>query len=87
LYPSGHTFRPNAAASLLGGKPPSPFTSRGGEAIERAAHLGSAAVREQLRALDPSLAVFNTETMNEHANKSLLIPELCATLLGVLHYE
>ncbi|MGA2272310.1 MAG: hypothetical protein ABSH00_02070 [Bryobacteraceae bacterium] len=44
-------------------------------------------MREQLRALDPSLAVFNTETMNEHANKSLLIPELCATLLGVLHYE
>jgi hypothetical protein len=30
-------------------------------------------VREQLRALDPNLAVFNTETMNEHANKSLLI--------------
>ncbi|MGA3025822.1 MAG: ABC transporter permease [Bryobacteraceae bacterium] len=41
------------------------------------------AVREQLRALDPNLPVFNIETMNEHVNKSMLLPKLCATLLGV----
>ncbi len=41
------------------------------------------AVRDQLRALDPNLPVFNIETMNEHVSKSLLIPRLCATLLGV----
>ena len=41
------------------------------------------AVRDQLRALDPNLPVFNIETMNEHVNKSMLIPKLCATLLGV----
>lgn len=41
------------------------------------------AVREQLRALDASLPVFNIETMNEHVNKSMLLPKLCATLLGV----
>jgi len=41
------------------------------------------AVRDQLRALDPNLPVFNTETMNEHVNKSMLLPKLCATLLGV----
>lgn len=41
------------------------------------------AVRDQFRALDPNLPVFNTETMNEHVNKSMLLPKLCATLLGV----
>jgi predicted permease len=41
------------------------------------------AVRDQIRALDPNLPVFNIETMNEHVNKSMLLPKLCATLLGV----
>ncbi|MGA2184964.1 MAG: ABC transporter permease [Bryobacteraceae bacterium] len=41
------------------------------------------AMRDQLRALDPNLPVFNIETMNEHVNKSMLLPKLCATLLGV----
>jgi predicted permease len=41
------------------------------------------AVRSQIRALDPNLPVFNIETMNEHVNKSMLLPRLCATLLGV----
>jgi len=41
------------------------------------------AVRDQIRALDPNLPVFNIETMNEHVNKSMLLPRLCATLLGV----
>jgi predicted permease len=40
-------------------------------------------VRDAIAALDPSLAVFNTETMREHVDKSLLLPRLCATLLGV----
>ncbi len=33
-------------------------------------------VREQIAALDPTLAVFNTETMQEHVDKSLLLPRL-----------
>ena len=41
------------------------------------------AVRDQLRTLDPGLPVFNIETMNDHVNKSMLLPRLCATLLGV----
>jgi len=41
------------------------------------------AVRDQIRALDPNLPVFNIETMAEHVNKSMLLPKLCATLLGV----
>ena len=40
-------------------------------------------VRDQITILDPNLAVFNTETMQEHVDKSLLLPRICATLLGV----
>jgi predicted permease len=40
-------------------------------------------VRAEIAALDPNLAVFNTETMKEHADKSLLLPRISATLLGV----
>jgi ABC-type antimicrobial peptide transport system permease subunit len=40
-------------------------------------------VRAQVHELDPSMAIFNTETMQEHVDKSLLVPRLCATLLAV----
>jgi predicted permease len=40
-------------------------------------------VRDQIAALDPNMAVFNTETMREHVNKSLLLPRISALLLGV----
>ena len=40
-------------------------------------------VREQVAALDPNLAVFGIETMQEQVNKSMLIPKLSAVLLGV----
>jgi predicted permease len=40
-------------------------------------------VRDELRALDRNLAVFNTETMREHLNKALLMPRLSATLLTI----
>jgi len=39
-------------------------------------------VRGQVAVLDPNLAVFNIETMQEHVDKSLLIPRLSAILLG-----
>ncbi len=41
------------------------------------------AVRDQIRQLDPALPVFNIETMNEHVNKSMMLPRLSATLLGI----
>src|SRR5208283_3395520 len=41
------------------------------------------AVRDEIHALDPNLPVFNGETMTEHVNKSMLLPRLCATLLGI----
>ncbi|HEY2471900.1 MAG TPA: ABC transporter permease [Terracidiphilus sp.] len=40
-------------------------------------------VREQIAALDPNLAVFNIETMEQHADKSLLLPRISALLLGI----
>ncbi|MGC9969707.1 MAG: ABC transporter permease [Bryobacteraceae bacterium] len=39
-------------------------------------------VREQIAALDPNMAVFNTETMQEHISESLLLPRISAWLLG-----
>ena len=40
-------------------------------------------VRDQIAVVDPNMAVFNTETMREHVDKSLLLPRISATLLGV----
>jgi predicted permease len=40
-------------------------------------------VRAQIASLDPNMAVFNTETMQEHVDKSFLLPRISATLLGV----
>ena len=40
-------------------------------------------VRAEIAALDPSMAVFNTETMQEHVNKSLLLPRISALLLTI----
>ena len=39
-------------------------------------------MREQIAALDPNMAVFGTETMQEHLSESLLLPRISAWLLG-----
>jgi predicted permease len=41
------------------------------------------AVRDQIAAIDPNMAVFNTQTMQDHVDKSLLLPRISALLLGV----
>jgi predicted permease len=41
------------------------------------------AIRGQIQTMDPNMAVTGTETMQEHVNKALLLPKVCATLLGV----
>jgi predicted permease len=41
------------------------------------------AVRRQIHALDPSLAVFNEETMEEQVHSAFFLPRLAATLFGV----
>ncbi len=40
-------------------------------------------VREQIGTLDPNMAVFNIQTMQEHVDKSLLLPRISALLLGI----
>jgi predicted permease len=47
-----------------------------------AAGLASA-VRGEIRALDPTLAVFNIATMEEHLRGALFLPRLAGTLFGV----
>jgi predicted permease len=43
----------------------------------------ASSVRQQIVALDPNMAVFNAETMQEHVDKSLLLPRISALLLGI----
>jgi predicted permease len=40
-------------------------------------------VRQQIATLDPNMAVFNIETMQQHVDKSLLLPRISALLLGI----
>jgi predicted permease len=41
------------------------------------------AVRNQIHALDPAMAIFNPETMEEHLRDALVLPRLAGTLFGV----
>jgi predicted permease len=41
------------------------------------------AVRRQIHALDPSMAIFNEETMEEHIRSAYFLPRIAATLFGV----
>jgi predicted permease len=41
------------------------------------------AVRNQIRALDPAIAVYNIQTMQEHLRDAFFLPRLAATLFGV----
>ena len=40
-------------------------------------------VRRQIYALDPAIAIYNEETMEEHVRTAYLLPRLAATLFGV----
>jgi predicted permease len=83
------TLGESASASaylFLEAKPEDVFSFYGITVVVRSASapgLLARAVRDQIHTLDPNLPVFNMETMNEHVNKSMLLPRLCATLLGV----
>jgi putative ABC transport system permease protein len=43
----------------------------------------AAAMRGEIRALDPTLAIFNAVTMEEHLRDALFLPRLAGTLFGV----
>jgi predicted permease len=46
----------------------------------------ASAVRHEIAALDPTLAIFNTQTMEEHLRDALFLPRLAATLFGVFGF-
>ncbi len=41
------------------------------------------AVRREIRTMDPTMAVYNAETMEEHLRAALFLPRLAGTLFGV----
>ena len=41
------------------------------------------AVRREIRTMDPTMAVYNSETMEEHLRAALFLPRLAGTLFGV----
>jgi ABC-type antimicrobial peptide transport system permease subunit len=43
----------------------------------------ASAVRGEIRAMDPTLAVFNEETMEHHLREALFLPRLAGALFGV----
>lgn len=45
-----------------------------------------AAMRNQIHALDPTMAVYNAESMQEHLSKALFLPRLAGTLFGVFGF-
>jgi predicted permease len=44
------------------------------------------AVRSQVHALDPAMAIFNEETMEEHMRTAFFLPHLAATLFGTFGF-
>jgi predicted permease len=44
------------------------------------------AVRQQIHQLDPSMAIFNEETMEEHVRSAFFLPRLAATLFGTFGF-
>jgi predicted permease len=43
----------------------------------------ASSVRHEIRSLDPTLAIFNAETLEEHCKSALFLPRLTGTLFGV----
>jgi putative ABC transport system permease protein len=41
------------------------------------------AVRQEIRSLDPALAIFNAQTMEEHLRDAMFLPRLAGTLFGI----
>jgi predicted permease len=42
-----------------------------------------AEVRKEIHAIDPAMAIFNSETMEEHLRDALVLPRLAGTLFGI----
>ena len=40
-------------------------------------------VRDEILKLDPTLALFNVDTLDRHVSRAFLVPRLCAILFGI----
>jgi predicted permease len=81
----GEELRPVLFRSLAQSIGPDP-SLMGYAVLVRSAGSSSAlasAVRHEIRALDPTLAIFNAETMEEHFRAALFLPRLAGALFGV----
>lgn len=81
----GEELRPVLFRSLSQTVGPDP-SLMGYAVLVRAAGNSSAlasAVRHEIHAMDPALAVFNAETLEEHFRSALFLPRLTGTLFGV----
>jgi len=46
----------------------------------------AAAVRQTIHTMDPTLAIFNAETIEEHLHEALFLPRLAGTLFGIFGF-
>jgi ABC-type antimicrobial peptide transport system permease subunit len=46
----------------------------------------SQALRDQIHALDPTMAIYNEETMDQHIRTAFFLPRLAATLFGTFGF-
>ena len=46
----------------------------------------ASAVRREIHSLDPTLAIFNAGTMQEHLRDALFLPRLAGTLFGIFGF-
>jgi predicted permease len=81
----GEEHRPVLFRSLAQSIGPDPSLMGYSVLVHAAGNSASVAseVRRELRTLDPTLAIFNAETLEEHFRSALFLPRLTGTLFGV----
>ena len=87
----GEELRPvlfRSLAQSIGGDPSFlGYSLLGRSAISEGSSAALAgAVRREIHSLDPTLAIFNAETMEEHLRNALFLPRLAGTLFGVFGF-
>ena len=84
----GEEVRPvlyRSLAQSIGGDP----SFMGYSLLVRPAHDSASVagpVRGEIRSLDPTLAIFNAETMEEHLHNALFLPRLAGALFGIFGF-
>ncbi len=84
----GEDFRPVLYRSLAQGIAGDPSATGYSVLVRFSRDPGmlASAVRREIHSLDPTLAIFNVETMQEHLRDALFLPRLAGTLFGVFGF-